>query len=195
MINAILKEPALRTKVQSYNLPDIVYLIAAVILNICIATVWIFLIFKVEKSVDIFIALTGLLNGFLAYLFMHYKNKYKLIFYSVFFSVLTSMLSIYVFYMHFINWEISTVINKDKAGLQIAIQYFSYAKNGYGYLFLHYLKQTWQFFTILWLAIVLIAPFMYILFDEPEDDKDDGDIENKDVNYKSGRLIKRRFDF
>lgn len=195
MINAILKEPALRTKVQSYNLPDVVYLIAAVLLNICISTIWIFLIFKIEKSLDIFIALSGLMNGFLAYLFMHYKNKYKLIFYSVFFSVLVSMLSIYVFYMHFMNWEISTVLNKDKGGLQLVIQYFSYAKNGYGFLFMQYMKQTWQYFIILWLAILLLAPFMYILFDEPEEDDENGHNENKDVNYKSGRLIKRRFDF
>lgn len=195
MIQSIFKEPKIRTKVQSYNFPSPVYILAALLINIVIALIWTFLIFKTEKSLEIFIAFTGILNGFVAYLFMHYKNKYKLIFYSIFFSLLTSFLSEYLYFMHYINWEISTVLNKDSFGFSLVFSYFSYMPKGFGNQFIVYLNQSQNFFLYLWLVIVLISPFMYILFDEPEDEVEDELNDSNPEKIESKRLIKRRFDF
>ena len=193
MIDSIFAEPNIRKWVQNRSFPHFVYLISAFIFSAIFTLVWGLFSLNFQHQILFIGLILGLGNGFISYLFMHYQNKYKLIFYSILFSFLSILVAKYFYFMHYFNWQSALYINKDEVSLGLLIEYLRYFRGSNLRIYIDYLQLSNNFFNILIFLVALLSPFMYIVFAEEDEDDDGNKIETK--TNQSQRLIKRRFDF
>lgn len=191
-IESIFPEPELRKWVQERNLPLVLYILIAIIASTLLLFIWGILSLSYKNELIPFVFLVGFANGFLAYLFMHYHNKNKLILYSAALTFITALLAQYFYYSHYFNWELSSIISKDHLNFNLLFTYLKYFRGINDIGFFAYIKVETSIFEWICVLIAMMGAKLYYFFAE---DEEENAVEKIEKKANDQRIIKKKFDF
>lgn len=163
------------------------YMLLASILSIFGGVLWAYISIHFQLELGFIIALIGVLQGFLAFLFMKEKGEPKLVLYALFFSLTSFFLGKYLVYVHYYDWVIAGAIDKSELSISLLLFYIQTMDTGSIRDFFHFFSDSFTFFDLLWILILVVTSMEYILF-YPSNNKD-----SSNRKPGSGRRIKRRF--
>ena len=165
------------------------YLLLASLVSFFGGVSWAYIGIKWGVELGFLAALSGLLQGFLAFLYMHKKGDPRLIAYSIFFTLFTLFLGKYLLYVHYFDWELSSVVDKEQVNFSLIVFYLKamdYERVG---LFITYFREHVNLYDILWILLSISTSLEYILFY-----KSDSTNGRNGLNSKGKyRRINRRF--
>ena len=165
------------------------YLVLAVLLSLFGAFLWAYVSICYDLELGIIAVALGFTQGLLAFIYMREKGDPRLIFYSLIFSLMSFFLGKYLLYVHYYDWVLGGVVDKSELSFSLLVFYLraiSYDSIGD---FLDFFRETFSFYDILWLVLIIASSLEYQLFYKYEDD-DEG---HGDSNKSSYRRIRRRF--
>lgn len=164
------------------------YLLLASILSVFGGVLWSYISIRFQLELGIVVAIIGIIQGLLAFLFMKEKGEPRLILYALLFSLISFFLGKYLIYVHYYDWVLSGAI--DKSNLSISLLIFYIQAIDYGSIrdFFIFFSENISLYDILWITILVATSMEYkLLFPSRKDSSS-----NKQ-KPGSGRRISRRF--
>jgi len=165
------------------------YMVLALSFSLLGGLLWAYISILYHFEFGVIAALIGLVQGFLAFLYMKEEGDPRLIFYSFVFSIMSFFLGKYLMFVHYYDWVIGGVIDKKSVDFSLVLFYLraiSYDSIGD---FLNFYKEHFDFYDILWLTIITASSIEYKFFYSQYDNN------QKPSNgpTTSRRRIRRRF--
>jgi hypothetical protein len=163
------------------------FLALIVVLNA--ASVYCFAYFGLILGIEgkVFTLIIAILNGFLAWFFMHESSKFQIFIYSIFFTYLSYFLYHYLIFIHYYHWESNLLWDKSTLDNTLMLKYISsigkYTLKG----FFNYFTKTDSPFTYIYLSLHILPLFLYKILAEF---RFQTEVEDTD---QVKRIIKRRF--
>jgi len=165
------------------------YQVLASFLSLFGALLWTYVSIRYDLELGIIPVALGVVQGFLAFIYMREKGDPRLIFYSLVFSFLTFLLGKYLLYVHYYDWILGGVVDKSQLSFSLLLFYLraiSYASIGD---FVVFFRQTISFYDLLWIVLIIASSLEYqVLYKYQNDDDEHGGIDQA-----SYRRIRRRF--
>jgi len=145
---------------------------------------------SIRFGLDLMLIPIGLsmLQGFLAFLYMPEKGDPRYIFYSLLFSFLSFFLGKYLLYVHYYDWLLAAVVNKDELSFSLLFFYLKAIDYSSIEQFFSYFKSAVSLTDILTIVMIILSSTQYLLLYQDEDSFKEGP---RDKN--KGRRIRRRF--
>ncbi len=177
----------LRTTFQKLHPKHWQYLILASLFSFFSGLLWFYFSAITKINLGILIILFGLIQGFLAYLFMNKKGEAPIVFFSLFFSLLSLFIGKYLFFEQYYDWFLSAYVDKSALNIDLIIFYFHSINIESLQLFREHIPQLFSFADIFWTLLMIALSLQYLaLTFEPIKPKEE----------ETNRIIfrKRRFD-
>jgi len=169
-------------------LMDWQYLVVAILLSFFGIFFWVYNAIDASSEFVSIIVLLAFIQGFLAFFFMNEKGDPRLIFYSLVFSFSTYFLGKYLLYVHYYDWVISGVVDKDELSYSLLFFYFKAIDMASVEAFLSHYKTTFAVFEGLVLLLLTLPTGQYLLLW-----KNDKSELLEDNPQDKNRRIRRRF--
>jgi heme/copper-type cytochrome/quinol oxidase subunit 4 len=166
------------------------YLVLASMLSIFGALIWAYISISYDIELGIIASIFGLVQGFLAFIYMREKGDPRLIFYSFIFSLLSLYLGKYLLYVHYYDWVLSGVVDKSELSFSLLLFYLKAISYDSISDFIIFYKETFEAYDIIWIGIIIASSLEYTFFYSAIDDDGKGGASKKG----SRRRIRRRFD-
>lgn len=164
------------------------YLVLASLLSFFGGTIWALISITYDVELSAIAAILGVIQGFLAFIYMREKGDPRLITYSILFSLLGLFIGKYISYVHYYDWVISGVVDKSEVTFSLLFFYIQSIDYVSVSDFFSYYKDSFSVYDFLWIAIIITSSMEYQLFYHNEE------INPQDrKNKRSGRRIRRRF--
>ncbi len=164
------------------------YLVLASIISFFGAFLWAYLSILFNVELGVIAVFLGAIQGVLAFVYMEEKGDPRLIFYSLVFSLMSFFLGKYLLYVHYYDWILSGVVDKNNVNFSLLLFYLrviSYDSIGQ---FIDYFKVQFTFYDILWIVLIIASSLEYLLFYGNQRNNNQPPFQKK-----SGRRIQRRF--
>jgi len=163
------------------------YLVLASALSIFGAILWAYIGILSDSEFGIIAAILGIVQGFLAFIYMREKGEPLLIFYSVLFSLFSFFLGKYLLYVHYYDWVLSGVVDKSQLSFNLLFFYLKAIDTSSIAQFVSFFKQNFTLFDIFLIVLIIASSLEYKLLFHG--------INQTDYNNhkRNGRRIKRRF--
>ena len=166
------------------------YLVLASVLSVFGALIWAYISISYDIELGIIASLFGLVQGFLAFIYMREKGDPRLIFYSFIFSLLSLFLGKYLLYVHYYDWVLSGVVDKSELSFSLLLFYLKAISYSSISDFIIFYRETFEAYDILWIGIIMASSLEYSFFYSAIDNDRYGGQSKKG----SRRRIRRRFD-
>jgi heme/copper-type cytochrome/quinol oxidase subunit 4 len=164
------------------------YLVVAILLSFFGTFFWVYNAIDASSEFVSIIVLLAFIQGFLAFFFMNEKGDPRLIFYSLVFSFSTYFLGKYLLYVHYYDWVISGVVDKDELSYSLLFFYFKAIDMASVEAFLSHYKTTFAVFEGLILLLLTLPTGQYLLlWKNDKSELLEGNPQDKN------RRIRRRF--
>ena len=165
------------------------YLILATVFSLLGGFIWAYASILYDMEFGFIAVLFGFMQGFLAFLYMRVKGDPRLIFYSLVLSMLSLFLGKYLLFVHYYDWVLSGVVDKGEISFSLLLFYFQVISFESISEFIVFYKDTFGFYDILWIVMIMATSMEYQFFYSFEDD----DKGNNGPSQSKGRKIQRRF--
>jgi len=163
------------------------YLIIASMLSLFGGISWAYIGILSNSEFGLFSAVLGLIQGFLAFIYMREKGEPLLIFYSIFFALFSFFLGKYLLYVHYYDWVLSGVVDKEQLSFSLLFFYIKAIDISSIAQFFSFFKQTYSWFDIFLIVVIIASGMEYqLLFPRLNQT-------NQNSQKRNGRRIKRRF--
>ena len=169
-------------------LMDWQYLVLAILLSFFGTFFWVYNAIDTSSEFSFIVILLAFIQGFLAFFFMNEKGDPRLIFYSLVFSFFTYFLGKYLLYVHYYDWVISGVVDKDQLSYSLLFFYFKAVEMASIEAFLSQYKSVFTLLEGFILLLLTLPTGQYLLLW-----KNDKSELLKDNPQDKNRRIRRRF--
>jgi len=163
------------------------YIVIALSISFFGGISWAYLAIRYGLELGIFAAFLGLIQGFLAFIYMRIKGDPMLIFYSIVFSLFSFFLGKYLWYVHYYDWIISGVVDKSELSYGLLFFYLRTMDLTSIKMFFEFFKQHFSLIDLLWIVIIISSSLEYLFFATDEKNI------KPTKRASSGRRINRRF--
>ena len=164
------------------------YLVLASVISFFGAFLWAYLSILFNAEFGVIAVFLGAIQGVLAYVYMEEKGDPRLIFYSLAFSLMSFFLGKYLLYVHYYDWILSGVVDKNNVNFSLLLFYLrviSYDSIGQ---FIDFFKAQFTVYDLLWIVLIIASSLEYLLFYGNQQNNNQTPSQKK-----SGRRIQRRF--
>jgi len=164
------------------------YLVLASMISFFGVFLWAYLSILFNVELGVIAVFLGAIQGVLAFLYMEEKGDPRLIFYSLVFSLLSFFLGKYLLYVHYYDWILSGVVDKNNVNFSLLLFYLrviSYDSIGQ---FIDFFKAQFTLYDMLWIVLIIASSMEYLLFYGNQRNNNQPPSQKK-----SGRRIQRRF--
>ena len=164
------------------------YLVLASMISFFGVFLWAYLSILFNVELGVIAVFLGAIQGLLAFVYMEEKGDPRLIFYSLVFSLLSFFLGKYLLYVHYYDWILSGVVDKNNVNFSLLLFYLrviSYDSIGQ---FIDFFKAQCTLYDILWIVLIIASSMEYLLFYGNQRNNNQPPSQKK-----SGRRIQRRF--
>ncbi|MCK5856896.1 MAG: hypothetical protein KAG64_05365 [Bacteroidales bacterium] len=163
------------------------YLVLAISLSFFGSFFWSFNAISSQTEYGVIAVLIAIVQGFMAFFYMHEKGDPRLIFYSLLFSLSTYFLGKYLLFVHYYDWVIAGVVDKDTLSYSLLFFYFKVIDMASLEDFFYFFKSSFDLFEAFILLLIIVPTWQYLFFWRNENDMEEEDSSN------SKRRIRRRF--
>jgi len=163
------------------------YLVIAMPLSFYAAFEWAFQSISASSGFEAIIVFFAILQGFLAFFYMQEKGEPRMILYSLLFSLGAYYLGKYLLFVHYYDWVIAGVVDKDQLDFSLLFFYFKTMDMGSMEDFFRFYKSSFGVYEAIILILLTLPTGTYFLLW-----KNDLDLDASDEK-QSRRRIQRRF--
>ena len=167
-----------------------IYLFLGLILSFGIGLFMAHQSIKWGTYLNFILVISAYIQGFMAYLFMREKGEPGKVFYSLIFSLFAFFLARYLLYVHYYDWLVSGVVNKEENTYSLLLFYIKIADYSSIRDFFSFFKSQISFNDILILLLIISGSLEYMLFFGAGNNGGDSSQGNQ---VQGGRRIHRRF--